>query len=502
MSSTLFKLFKINIIFILFISVYSQLTILTPGQLSSKFVNNTINIEYSKIGLLTDFYIRGQIILDTISPNKDACFPLTGIDFRKINNTIYDENFKILLAYQGTCSVTEKARNAQNAGASMLILINNKKYSNIILEEEGNDINIPIGLIQFKEGKILEEYIMNNRGVKIIVEVNFKPKLKNVVELKLFFSSSEPKAYALIGNMIKYMELFGDQVLFKPYYVVHKNPYYVEENPNSNLNCVSRGVYCYYPKETTIIQDGQKILLESIRQKCMYELNIKKDINMYYKYITTFYKLCINVNKKTLDRQCSQLTLKTLGFPEDYLEQCVANSFLVSSNQLDTIYYIDKMNKILEREYAEILKYKLTSFPAVIINDKQIPGIIQEKNIVSILCNEVKEKPSFCPFFTGFSAEEREKSKSRNFIIYFLIFLLIVVNIGLFFMCRTYILEKLNDKYNFGGIDLENRIKNVINNYFVLKDNNNDYQSLDNHISSNNNTSQQFGMKEGKVNTV
>ena len=172
MSSTLFKLFKINIIFILFISVYSQLTILTPGQLSSKFVNNTINIEYSKIGLLTDFYIRGQIILDTISPNKDACFPLTGIDFRKINNTIYDENFKILLAYQGTCSVTEKARNAQNAGASMLILINNKKYNNIILEEEGNDINIPIGLIQFKEGKILEEYIMNNQGVKIIVEVN------------------------------------------------------------------------------------------------------------------------------------------------------------------------------------------------------------------------------------------------------------------------------------------------------------------------------------------
>ena len=77
------------------------------------------------------------------------------------------------------------------------------------------------------------------------------------------------------------------------------------------------------------------------------------------------------------------------------------------------------MNKILEREYAEILKYKLTSFPAVIINDKQIPGIIQEKNIVSILCNEVKEKPLFCPFFTGFSAEEREKSKSRNFIIYF-----------------------------------------------------------------------------------
>ena len=496
--------FNLLILCILLITSYSQLTILNPVQLGSKFINNTIDITYGKVGQLTDFYVRGQIILDIISPKKDACHPLTGLDFGKKNNSIYDENFKILLAYEGSCSLSEKARNAQNAGASMLILINNKNIkNNEILPEEGSDIYIPIGLIEYNNGKILEEYIKNNPDDKIITEVNFKPKQKNQVNLKIFFSSSEPKAYTLLGNMIKYIELFGDQVVFTPYYVVHKNPYYVEENPNSNINCVSRGVYCYYPKVTTIIQEGQKILLESIRQKCMYKLSKETDIKMYYKYITTFDKLCIKPVKKSFNKQCSELTLKTLGYPEDYLDQCVANSFLVSRSQLNSNFYTDKHNKILEKEYSEILKYKLTSFPAVIINDKQLPGIIQEKYIVTNLCNEVIEKPSFCPFYTGFTTEERTKNKNRNFTIYFLIFLLIVVNIGLFFMCRTYILEKINDKYGYGNFDLENRIKNVINNYFILKNNNNnDYQSFDTHSSSNNNTTQQYEMKEGTVNTV
>ena len=56
--------------------------------------------------------------------------------------------------------------------------------------------------------------------------------------------------------MNNYLNKFGEQVVFTPYYVVHKNPYYVDENPIRNINCVSGGIYCYYPKETTITQEG------------------------------------------------------------------------------------------------------------------------------------------------------------------------------------------------------------------------------------------------------
>jgi hypothetical protein len=497
---------KFYIFIILFSAICSQLTIIGPPLLSSKFINNTIEMEYGKVGLLTDFYIRGQIILETSTSTRDACNSFPSINLRKNNTNIYDENYKIILAYTGSCSISQKARNAQNAGASMLILIHKNNYfsDNFIYSDMGNDIYIPISFIGNSEGKILEEYILNNPNDKILVEINFKPKHKGIVDFKFFFSSSEPKAYELIGNMTNYINKFGEQVIFTPYYVVHKNPYYVEENPTSNLNCVSRGVYCYYPKATTITHEGQKILMEDIRQKCMFKITKEKnkDIKEYFKYLSTFAKLCINEKKISLTRECSKLTLKELGYSEDYLDECFADSFDVRPINLNSNFYIENNNKVLEKEYNEILKYKLTSFPAIIINDKLIPGIIKELNIVIQICNEVKEKPSFCSFITGFTDEHRTQSKRRSNIIYFLMFLLIVVNIGLFMMCRAYVLEKLKDRIDSDNIDVEGRIKNIINNYFVLRNNNNDYHSFENQSSNNKISSSNIVMNEGKVDTI
>ena len=130
-----------------------------------------------------------------------------------------------------------------------------------------------------------------------------------------------------------------------------------------------------------------------------------------------------------------------------------------------------------------------------------ISGIIKEQNIVIQLCNELKERPSFCSYLTGFTDEHRRQGKRTSNLIYFLIRLLIMVNIGLFFMCRTYILEKLKDRADFENIDVEGRIKNVINNFFALR-NNNDYQSFENQSSNNNSIRNNYVMNEGKVDTV
>ena len=70
-------------------------------------------------------------------------------------------------------------------------------------------------------------------------------------------------------------------------------------------------------------------------------------------------------------------------------------------------------------------------------------------------------------------------------------------------MFRTYILEKLKYKSVFENIYVEGRIKNVINNYFALSNNNNnDYQSFENQSSNNNSIRNNYAMNEGKVDTV
>ena len=492
------KLFKIYLYSILIISIYSQLSILSPYNLVQKFYNKQIDMAYGKVGPLSNFYIRGELFMDTITEKHDACGPLTGLNLKRKNETIYDENFKILLAYRGTCPFAQKARNAQNIGASMLIVINigNTPINNVIFNDDSNDIYIPVALINYNDGKMIEDFIKYNSNTKILTEVNFSPKSeKSTVDFKFFFSSSEPRAYDLLGNMTKYIDKFGSQVNFVPYYVVHQNPYYIEENPQSNINCLSRGVYCYFPKETTITQEGQKILLEDIRQKCMYQLSKERSLNFYYEYMNHFYKECIINRQNSLNKVCSQNVLSNLGYPENYLDKCIADSFGISVNELSSSSYVDKENKILKEEYNEILNYKLTSFPAVIINEKPLNGLIKEEKIITELCVNVKIKPGFCPYFTGLIDENMKSGKKRNRIIYFLIFLLIFVNIILFFMCRKYILQKINDRINSGNIDVDGRIHNVINNYFALKNNPNDYKAFE----RNNQT---IELQEGKVSTV
>ena len=167
-----------------------------------------------------------------------------------------------------------------------------------------------------------------------------------------------------------------------------------------------------------------------------------------------------------------------LGYPANYLDECVADSFGVKVNDLLSPSYIDKENKIMEEEYNEILKYKLTSFPALVINNKVVTGILKELGIAKVLCNNVKIKPNFCSAFTGVSEAHIHKGIKIK-MIYFLIFMLIFVNISMFFICRAYILEKINDRVKSGSIDIDGRINNVINNYFALKNNNNDYKAFD-----------------------
>ena len=434
--------------------------------------------------------------METITDKHDACSPLTGLDLRKKNETIYDENYKILLAYRGTCSFSQKARNAQQAGASMLIVINmgNTPINNVIFNEDNNDIYIPVALINYNDGKIIEDYIKSNSGSKILAEVNFSPKTeKKFVDFKFFFSSSEPRAYDLIGNIKKFLDKFGDQVKFTPHYVVHQDPYYTVENPRNNINCLSKGAYCYFPKQTTIIQDGQKILMEDLRQKCMFKLSKEKSVSLYYEYMRAFSHECI-ISRKSLTDICSKATLDILGYPANYLDGCVSDSFGVSD--LYSSSYIEKENKILKDEYEEILKYKLTSFPAVVINDVTLHGTIKEESIIGYLCSNVRDKPDFCGLYSMF--DKRKKSAPNKLLIYFLMFLLVVVNISLFFMCRAYILERINDRVNSGNIDIDSRINNVINNYFALKSSSNDYTAFDN----NNNSSKVIEMREGSVGTI
>ena len=494
---------KYILLFIFFISfIKCDLIIIGPSDLASRYYNQPIELVFGKISDISNFYVHGEIVFENTTTHHVACLDL-GTLSTKMNQNEYSENFKILLAYTGQCSIVQKARNAQNAGASMLLLINNNEQDikDVLLEDDGSgsDIKIPVGLISLSNGRIMQNYIENNPKSRIMVEINFqKREAKKKIEFKLFFSSSELKAYELIGNITKYTNKFSDQVEFIPIYVTHQSPTYDPTKSQRELNCVTKGKYCYFPKENTIIQDGQRILIESLRQKCMYKKSIEKQ-RYYYEYMASFYKNCLIGPTARFNERCAKETLDNLGYPVDYLDDCIAESFGV--NTLLSSSYIDNENSIFQKEYEEILKYKLSSFPAVVIDDKPLEGIIKENKIMIEICNAVSVKPDFCSFMTGETDEHVYKMSRKKSWTYFLIFVIIIINIILFFTFRKYIMLKINEKINFNTIDFEGRINNFVQNYMSLKKNQElDYQSFDTDVSSKNNKG--YNKIEGTVNTV
>ena len=494
----------INLLLLIYIVSFIKcdLVIIGPGDLASRYNNQPIEIVFGKTSDISNFYAHGEIILENKTISHNACSEL-GILPTNINQNEYSENFKILLAYSGQCSIVQKTRNAQNAGAQMLLLINDNEedIKDVILEDDGSgsDIKIPIGLISLSNGRIIQNYIETNPKSKILVEINYQKKeAKKRIELKLFFSSSELKAYELIEKINQNTNKFLDQYEFIPIYVTHQSPTYDPEKAQRELNCVTKGKYCYFPKENTITQDGQRILIESLRQKCMY-IKSKDKLRYYYEYMQSFYKECLNSGVPRFNERCAKQVLENLGYPIDYLDECIADSFGV--NSLLSSSYIDNENNIFKKEYEEILKYKLSYFPAVVIDDKPLGGIIKEYTIVEALCNIVSTKPDFCSYISGgFNSQALTINRQKSWI-YFLIIAIRVINIILFCTFRKYIMFKINEKINFNTIDFEGRINNVVQNYMSIKKNQElDYQSFDTDASSKNNKG--YNKIEGAVNTV
>ncbi len=424
-----------------------------------------------------------------MTPSHQACQELEQLPTFNDGNT-YVETSGIFLAYMGGCSVVQKARNAQNAGASMIILINNddRDIENVLLEDDGSgkDIHIPIGLISYNDGRRIESYMSSRPLERVMIEVNFKQiQMKEEVDFKFFFSSSELKAYELIGNMTQYLDQFGSHVKFTPVYVSHISPYYNVEEPRRELNCISRGKFCYYPKETTIIQDGQRILLESLRQKCMFLKNNEgSNINYYYRYLKRFYNDCLSNRIARFNERCAKGTLENMGYDINYLDDCIADSFGVSN--LLSSNYLDNDNRIFEKEYQEILTYSLTTFPAVVIDGKPLDGLVNENNIITTICNKLMDKPEFCRFLTGVTDEHVSVQSKRKSVVYVLIFVLLLVNVAIFFVCRKYIIQRVQEKIDFSHIDIDGRINNVINNYMTLQKNQEmDYKAFDTDTSNN-----------------
>ena len=339
------------------------------------------------------------------------------------------------------CSYANKALNVQNANGKVMLIASD---SNIIEEEYNIDDfiekpAIPSIIVTKDFGDIIREYYKytnndnDNRNQKnIILNMKFSGVKQNgKVEIDLFFRSDDKKVLNFFVEFSHYRRILKDKLIITPHYKYSK---YVNEKTSNNISdiseipCVKESHMCATSNSKYNIKNPRTILLENIRQSCVYQ---EFGQESYYNYMMRFGELCLNTEKPDFTTKCSNNSMLILSMMYPRIEECMQNM-------------IDKEGKI-EEDFNIFQKKKIYSVPDMYINGVPYRGSWYGKYIFETICS-------------GFLDDDVCRNVNPNDVIYNrtinvrLIFILIVIIFCVLILSlkfyKMYIDNELEENYN------------------------------------------------------
>lgn len=199
-------------------NVSTDIIVRSPSSLRAKFENGSIKTSYATFGYNPYGYtLTGRLYYDPVNTEIDlACDgeKLKGLVTEKSNRV---DHAPIVMVNRGNCKFIEKARNIQNAGGKVALIVNHNDAdpTSVIMRDDGtgSDIMIPLVLISKKDGEILKEYYTTNKQNpdalrKLVLDVDFQIEHSgNTAKVEVFMNSDSEEVYKLIKSLSKYDEL-------------------------------------------------------------------------------------------------------------------------------------------------------------------------------------------------------------------------------------------------------------------------------------------------------
>lgn len=129
----------------------------------------------------------------------------------------------------------------------------------------------------------------------------------NKVEYDFWMTSSSNRAIDFIEDFEPFQKKLGENVVFTPHYVFWEcigcDQRYIESD------CYGGGKYCAVEPSNYAIK-GKEIVLEDLRQKCLYKKQHKKGTTtVWFDYIQRVHETCYAV----INQDCSQNAHEHLG---------------------------------------------------------------------------------------------------------------------------------------------------------------------------------------------
>ena len=366
------------------------------------------------------------------------------------------------------CSYAHKAVNVQKKGGRVMLIASD---SNILEEEYNVDdpterVSIPTIIIAKDFGDIIREYTKLKQDKKEYITISMKfsgVKEGGFVEIELFLRSDDSKAREFFTEFSYYKEKLGEKFKFTPIYKYSK---FVNEqfdnlpNEKSVIPCVKETRMCSTSNHALQIDNPRRILLENIRETCIYQ---EFGQEIYWKYMTEFNTLCFDIKNPLFNEECSLNVFKKVSSGE--------NDMLIFTKCLSQV--IEYESKI-DNDYNTFAKRKIYSIPDLFINGVPYRGSWFSKYVFRSICNGFLDDEKICE---GINPRDIISARaSGNTILFFIIFITILVTCCSLLCYKKYINKNLEDAINER---IQEQALKSISQYQMFKDTKNKSTSLE-----------------------
>ena len=482
LSKTLFIIF-LN--YLLIDLTLCGIRIAQPDELSNVFLNSDIEAVYGDFGQIDlGFEAVGSIWImprdltsKTELPSDYACKPLTNIKILKDNYNFAD--FNIVLVEQGPCSYPQMAKEAENIGADMVIIVNDQpgsvsKFKVTNDDGRGHEVSIPVALISYNDGKAIIDYIINHPKENVYLSVEIGLNQRKTVKVDLFTNIQDFDTFTFLGKFKSYYELLGNYIDMNIYYLTPK--YDGLLFTQKVQDCLKNGLYCLKGNlDSNNLSkkrvSGLDLIYESLFHQCIF-IKSKKS---YFNFIEQYANMCINTN---LYGDFCGLSLFNKGMKEIIMD-CVFNSFGnndytakwespdVIKGKLAGIN--DNVNTILVNNRLKENQFKVNSYPDIYINDIKYTERLSSMYLFDAICDAFSQKPKPCLEYSVRPTSLDEEGIPWYEIVLIILFV-VFINAILFWFVKKQIINRIKNRIDIDKNDLSGEINSVINSYFSLRE--------------------------------
>jgi len=294
---------------------------------------------------------------------------------------------KFAIIARGNCTFVTKVRNAEKAGASVVIVVDDRveNITNVIMGDDGTGtgIRIPSMLVGKDSGQKLKDQMVLGQGVTLSAE--FILPNYEIAEVEFWYSSNNDVALNFIKEFDNYVHRLEDNISFTPRFVTWACPLCTDDFKEKE--CLSDGKYCApnHGYSMFSMEKGVEIMKEDLRQSCLHKkLKAEGREAVWWDYAKYTHQECYGF----ISLQCSKDGHKKVGEDFDTTMQCYRDSFEGPNETGD--------NKILKANSEQWSEYGTYYWPAIVINSKTIREDITAENILEAVCAGLKKKPDIC----------------------------------------------------------------------------------------------------------